>query len=66
METNDHPISAMAFFNTTAAEIKEMTAIYTELVGSDPTKAAHLMVLLKWAGEQAACEESYNNTDFSP
>lgn len=55
----------MAFWNTTAEEIQEMTALYDEFVGSDPAKAAKLKSLLEWACHQKSCDDAYNNTDFS-
>ena len=60
-----HPIEAMAFFQASAAEITEMKAIYDGFVGSDPALKSKLDRLIEWAGQQAACDEAYNNTDFS-
>ena len=60
-----HPIEAMAFFQASAAEIAEMKAIYDGFVGGDSARKSQLDRLIEWAGHQAACDEAYNNTDFS-
>lgn len=65
MTTEQHPIAAMAFWQTSEKEIDAMKAVYDELIGADPAKAAKLQSLLQWAGEQKACDDAYNNTDFS-
>lgn len=60
-----HPISQMAYWDTSAAEIQDMKAVYDELSQGDPMLVAKLNRLLEWSGLQRSLDDSYNNTDFS-
>lgn len=66
MEHTTPPLTSMAFFNTSAKEIKEMQVIYDELAGSNPILREKLTRLMEWASAQGAYQKEYDNTDFSP
>ena len=58
-------VNSWSFFSTPEAERLEIAKTVDALTGGEPEALQHLSKLVEWAKAEGACEEAYNNTDFS-
>lgn len=65
MTTEQHPVHALAYWDTSAAETQRMAAAFDALAGGDAAQREQLLALMNWAAQQRSLDDAYNNADFS-